>query len=66
MEIMVFWKIFNFVTHISISSIVSMNLIVGLRLQPTLSGLEKKVVRLTGMMEQSVRCLEAGMVDILG
>ena len=34
-------------------------------LQPPLSGLEEKVVRLTGMMEHSVRSLEAGMVDIL-
>ena len=40
--------------------------IVGFRTKPPLSGFEKEMVRLAEVLVHSIRCLNAGMVHILG
>ena len=63
MEMLAFWKTFDFVTLTIV--MVPVTVIVVPRPHPPLSGLEEEVVRLARMLEHSVKSTEARMIDIL-
>ena len=63
MEMLAFWKTFDFVTKTNVMVLVTV--IVGSGPHPPLSGLEKETVRLAGMLENSAKTPETRMIDIL-
>ena len=64
MEMLAFWKTFDFVTLTIV--MVPVTVIVGPGPHPPLSGLEKELVRLARMLEHSVKSPEARMINIIG
>ena len=63
-EMLAFWKTFDFVTLTIV--MVPVTVTVGPGPHPPLSGLEKELVRLARMLEHSVKSPEARMIDIIG
>ena len=62
-EMLAFWKTFDFVTKTNVMVLVTV--ILGSGPHPPLSGLEKEMVRLAGMLENSAKSPETRMIDIL-